>query len=127
MNGKGYKCNQCDCCFSRKVHLECHIRSSHTGERPFKCKTCNSSFAYPHIYARHLKIHSDVKYSCDICGKQFNSRDNRNAHSFVHSEKKRYECFECGLGVMQKSVLQTHITNTGQYSIINNVLNDSYK
>lgn len=44
-----------------------------------------------------------------VCGKAFNSRDNRNAHRFVHSDKKPYECLVCGMGFMRKPLLYNHM------------------
>lgn len=48
-----------------------------------------------------------------MCGKAFNSRDNRNAHRFVHSDKKPYECLVCGAGFMRKPLLYNHMTQAG--------------
>lgn len=48
-----------------------------------------------------------------VCGKAFNSRDNRNAHRFVHSDKKPYECLVCGAGFMRKPLLYNHMTQAG--------------
>lgn len=48
-----------------------------------------------------------------VCGKAFNSRDNRNAHRFVHSDKKPYECLVCGLGFMRKPLLYNHMNTAG--------------
>lgn len=53
-----------------------------------------------------------------VCGKAFNSRDNRNAHRFVHSDKKPYECLVCGAGFMRKPHLYTHMQ-------VENHLNDT--
>lgn len=44
-----------------------------------------------------------------MCGKTFNSRDNRNAHRFVHSDKKPYECTVCHQGFMRKPLLLAHM------------------
>lgn len=48
-----------------------------------------------------------------MCGKAFNSRDNRNAHRFVHSDKKPYECLVCGAGFMRKPLLYQHMQAQG--------------
>lgn len=52
---------------------------------------CTATFVYPEHYKKHIRIHTGVKpFACETCGKTFNSRDNRNAHRFVHTEKKPY-------------------------------------
>ncbi|XP_063370349.1 zinc finger protein 691-like [Cydia amplana] len=48
-----------------------------------------------------------------VCGKSFNSRDNRNTHRFVHSDKKPYECLVCGAGYMRKRLLYAHMNTQG--------------
>lgn len=52
-------------------------------------------------------------FRCEVCGKAFNSRDNRNAHRFVHSDKKPYECLVCGMGFMRKPLLYNHMQSQG--------------
>lgn len=44
-----------------------------------------------------------------MCGKKFNSRDNRNAHRYVHSDKKPYECSVCHTGFMRRPLLYAHM------------------
>uniref|UniRef100_A0A182IV82 C2H2-type domain-containing protein n=1 Tax=Anopheles atroparvus TaxID=41427 RepID=A0A182IV82_ANOAO len=48
-----------------------------------------------------------------VCNKTFNSRDNRNAHRYVHSDKKPFECVTCGSGFMRKSQLYAHMQKKG--------------
>jgi len=51
----------------------------------------------------------NVNVFFQVCGKAFNSRDNRNAHRFIHSDKKPYECLRCGMGFMRKPLLYAHM------------------
>lgn len=53
--------------------------------------------------------------SFQVCGKAFNSRDNRNAHRFIHSDKKPYECLVCGMGFMRKPLLYAHMQTQVMY------------
>lgn len=52
-------------------------------------------------------------YACEVCQKTFNSPDNRNAHRYVHSDKKPFECVTCGSGFMRKSQLYSHMQKRG--------------
>lgn len=79
--------------FKRRRLLLYHIRSVHTGERPYSCQLCNATFVYPEHFKKHFLTHSGIKpWPCEICGKTFSSKDNRNSHRFTHSNRKPYEC-----------------------------------
>lgn len=62
-----------------------------------------------------------VVYFAQVCGKAFNSRDNRNAHRFVHSDKKPYECLVCGMGFMRKPLLYNHMQTQVTTRILENL------
>ena len=52
-----------------------------TGERPFKCSTCNKAFNQKGALQIHMTKHTGQRtHSCDFCSQMFAQKGNLRAH-----------------------------------------------
>uniref|UniRef100_A0A1I8A186 C2H2-type domain-containing protein n=1 Tax=Steinernema glaseri TaxID=37863 RepID=A0A1I8A186_9BILA len=75
--GRTFKCTYENCdhpAYKCSKALRAHIRSAHTGERPYKCSFCVRTFVRRNDMKVHEKIHYDSNAKrCERCGMGFRS------------------------------------------------------
>ncbi|XP_028275670.1 gastrula zinc finger protein XlCGF17.1-like [Parambassis ranga] len=112
---KPFSCKTCGKCFVRNDKLNRHMRT-HTGEKPYSCKTCGKCFSINGHLIVHIKTHTGEKpFSCETCGKCFGRNDKLTRHMRTHTGEKPYSCKTCGKCFGRNDDLSRHMrTHTGE-------------
>nr|XP_056720136.1 zinc finger protein 692 [Euleptes europaea] len=79
---RDYICEFCARSFRTSSNLIIH-RRIHTGEKPLQCEICGFTCRQKASLNWHMKKHdvdSSYQFSCDLCGKKFEKKDNVTAH-----------------------------------------------
>lgn len=95
VNKKFYTCSQCDKYYTSSSHLKIHIRSDHTGERPFHCNFdgCGKKFNTAYTLKVHERTHTnDRPYQCLQCSKAFKTSGDLVKHTRTHTGEKPFKC-----------------------------------
>ncbi|XP_043541892.1 E3 ubiquitin-protein ligase ZFP91-like, partial [Chiloscyllium plagiosum] len=79
---RNYICEFCGRAFKTDKNLVVH-RRIHTGEKPLQCEICGFTCRQKASLNWHMKKHdaeAGYQFSCDVCGKRFEKKDNVSAH-----------------------------------------------
>ncbi|KAH8277205.1 hypothetical protein KR026_007413 [Drosophila bipectinata] len=79
--------------------------------KPYKCASCNKSFANSSYLSQHTRIHLGIKpYRCEICQRKFTQLSHLQQHIRTHTGDKPYKCRHAGCpkAFSQLSNLQSH-------------------
>ncbi|KAJ3633719.1 hypothetical protein MTP99_010650 [Tenebrio molitor] len=115
-----FKCNECSQTFSKKLHLNVHLRSHTKDEdKKFICKSCNKQFMYEYQLKQHEYKHTDEKpYPCKFCSKGCLTAESLKRHMKIHDKnyvKKKHSCQICFQEFAYPSFLAEHMKNhTGE-------------
>lgn len=107
-----YSCDKCDRSFKDKSALKKHDKTVHITVEYEACHVCGKSIKKT-FYTKHLRIHGErVKFSCEICSKEFFKKWDLEAHvKHVHeniAQERNHLCNICGMGFQRMSHLRNH-------------------
>lgn len=71
----------CDKIYKSNFRRVSHVRSKHTGEKPYSCSYCDHRFPDSSSLTQHLRMHTGVlPYKCHLCGKGHSQSGNLKRH-----------------------------------------------
>ncbi|XP_047037808.1 zinc finger protein 26-like [Helicoverpa zea] len=105
-------CKECPLVFSSINYLKLHMRRKHNALREdfrLKCRICNLSYDKIESLKRHVRRKHDKGSHCEVCNKQFDTRELYLNHSHMKEIK---ECNICGLIFASQGGLAKHLRCT---------------
>lgn len=102
-------CGICKMEFGDSYELQRHMRTTHTGDMPYKCEQCDREFSQYNNLRRHLRVHNGNMYKCQICGRTFNESFYLEMHLSSHTGERTYKCGICSFTCKDNGELQVHI------------------
>ena len=86
--GKKFKCPICPKAFRVKTSMQKH-QVTHTGERPFKCKLCDTKLTcYGNLKRHYQQVHKQNRtkdWVCKTCGERFLTQWLMKVHNKTHT------------------------------------------
>ena len=74
----------------------------------FSCQVCGKHFQSKVYRDKHFNIHLEARYGCNFCEKQFVDSSNRNAHEKNIHNGNKMECPKCDKEFRYKKTLRDH-------------------
>ena len=107
---KNLPCNICKKTYPNKYKLKAHKIKVHEKS---VCTICGKSVMQTFIKQHMIAIHSinnetEEILKCEICQKEFGSRQFLNKHMITHTGLKPYKCKHCGQGFSDSSNRLNH-------------------
>jgi len=106
-----FKCDQCDYESGQKGTLVRHQLAVHSdGVRYLQCPHCPKTYKWETDFRRHLEKHTNVKFKCDECQKEFSEKRGLRHHIKVDhlNIKKKCDIEGCGFETTNVQSLNAH-------------------
>ena len=107
-NGKGFKCNICECILTTKKKMSKHMHA-HADDKRFACNLCDYKSEFKSYLVKHLRSHFETKsYECEFCTYKCTQKRYLTDHMRRHSGEKPYACSLCPYRSAHKNNLSKH-------------------
>ena len=109
-------CPYCGKRFMRHAHLESHVNTKHTGEKPYSCKTCCKRFGsksgqtqHEILCGKNYKSEDKDVLLCKVCGQTFKHRGSLKHHMDAVHNMRKAKCPKCLKEFKYKSNMSRHL------------------
>lgn len=81
----------------------------HLNEQRFTCQYCGKRFNTKSEVVRHIRCHTGERpFACDICPKAFRTSDKLKDHINMHNNIRSFKCPDCDKSFIQRGHLTSH-------------------
>ena len=104
-------CPECEKGFPSSRSLTNHTSKQHRNKR-FACpvQPCGKKFSDRGHLKRHIRVHTgDRPFKCPTCERLFADKTNMNRHKETHSSNKKFECLGCHKKFIRKTSFIKHL------------------
>lgn len=105
-----YKCNVCELTFDYKYKYNTHFLRKHSTEMKYTCDRCGKKYKIQSDLRNHVRFYHESKaIVCEICGKTCSNANSLYTHQKRIHNKPRFECPICNVRVVTQGNLDQHL------------------
>jgi KRAB domain-containing zinc finger protein len=102
-----HSCDKCDSRFRDPARLKLHVRLVHDVSKVFNCNQCTKIFKNKSYLYTHLQTH--IKVPCPTCNKIVTKRFHPTHVRQFHTESQEYHCDLCGYQFNKRNNIKSHM------------------
>lgn len=105
-----FNCRYCKHISRTKIKLHRHMQDNHK-DRMIPCPYCDKRFPEKCNLTRHVAIHLEPKFVCEICSRPFHSKGDLGKHMvFRHTTEKNFPCPDCDACFKTSWMMKRHLS-----------------